>query len=126
MVWFPLLRLEEVVAFARCAAAAIVTAGRLAATAMLALAVKNLRRDVTSSVEVISSLTGSSSACGQDVLVTLGHPVAYVVGNNVTELRAGAEVFIGPSAGRQLSFDTARNHRRGAVTVSRLRSAGGK
>src|ERR1700675_372700 len=65
MVWFPLLRLEEVVAFACCAVAAIVTAGRLAATAMLALAVKNLRRDVASSVEVVSSFTGSSSACGQ-------------------------------------------------------------
>jgi hypothetical protein len=65
MVWFPSLWLEEVVAFACCAVAAIVTAGRLAATAMLALAVKNLRRDVTSSMEVVSSFIGSSPACGQ-------------------------------------------------------------
>jgi hypothetical protein len=78
MVWFPLLRLEEVVAFECCAVAAIVTAGRLAATAMLALAVKNLRRDVTSSVEVVSSFKGSSPTCGQDVLVTLDHPIALL------------------------------------------------
>src|SRR6266404_956882 len=126
MVCFPLLWVEEVVAFVCCAVAAIATAGRLAATAMLALAVKNLRRDVTSSIEVVSSFIGSSPICGQDVLVTLDHHVAYVVGNNITELRAGTAVFMCPSARRQLSFDTARNHRRGAVTVSRFRSAGGK
>ncbi|HWZ72149.1 MAG TPA: hypothetical protein VN326_11835 [Casimicrobiaceae bacterium] len=57
-VWFPLLWLEEVVAFVCCAVAAIATAGRLAATAMLALAAKNLRRDVTRSVEVASSFIG--------------------------------------------------------------------
>jgi hypothetical protein len=76
MVWFPLLRLEEAVAFARCAVAAIVTVAWLAATAMLALAVKNLRRDMTNSVAVVSSLIGSSPACGQDVLATLDHHVS--------------------------------------------------
>src|SRR6266851_4419485 len=70
MVCFPLLWLEEAVAFVCCAVAAIVTAGRPAATAMLALAVKNLRRDVTSSIEVVISFIGSSPICGQDVHVT--------------------------------------------------------
>jgi len=52
-VWFSLLWLKEVVALACCGVAAIPIAGRLAAAAMLALAAKDLRRDVTRSIGVM-------------------------------------------------------------------------
>jgi hypothetical protein len=66
MVWFPCVWLEEVEAFAS-GGATIVTAGRLAAAAMLALLIRNLRRDV----DALLVIRGSSKYSGGLSAVTL-------------------------------------------------------
>src|SRR5271170_1590166 len=100
MVWFPLLSLEEVVAFACCAVAATATAGRLATTAMLALAAKNLRRDVTRSIEVACSFIGLASNLRSRRLVTRDH--------RYRAARGGLRSSCFPRHGRQLSFTATR------------------